>query len=374
MASLPLWLLVLLILVAVGIAYRLGLRIGRAQKHQDREAEEILGRLEAVEHARCSAEQANQELRKALEELERLAGTDRLTGAWNRRRFEEGAQALMSLAVRKRDPLSLLFFDLDHFKRVNDQYGHAAGDRVLVAVVQAARTHLRGSDFLARWGGEEFVILASGAYLPGAAVLGEKVRASVESLDLGPIGPITISLGAAEFHPGESLEDWIQRADAALYHAKEGGRNRLEKAPRPEHLPMLAPPPLLHLVWDSSYASGHPIIDAQHQALFELADQVLSQPLSPAGHGVEDLQRLVAHVAQHFHDEETILRQAGFPGLRAHALEHAVLLSKARGLLDAAGKDDFPRLAGFLTKELIRDHIVESDRLYFSVVPGGSAS
>lgn len=369
MASLPLWLLVLLVLVATGTAYWVGLRIGRLGKRGDREAEEILRRLEAVEHARSSAEQANQELRLALEELERLAGTDRLTGAWNRRRFEEGAQALMSLAVRKRDPLSLLFFDLDHFKRVNDHHGHAAGDRVLVAVVQAARIHLRNSDFLARWGGEEFVLLASGTPLAGAAVLGEKLRATVEALDHGNIGTVTISLGVAEFHPGESLEDWVQRADTALYRAKAAGRNRLERAPRPEHLAALPAPPLLHLVWDSSYASGHPLIDAQHQALFELANQVLDQTLAPDGPRTEDLQRLLAHVAQHFHDEEALLRQAGFPGLRAHAQEHAALLAKARTLLDAPEGPDFPRLAEFLARQLIRDHILESDRLYFSLLP-----
>lgn len=371
-SALPFWLEILALPGLAALAYLAGRRNGRASGRSEGEETDILTRLESLERARASAELANQELRRALEEFERLAGTDRLTGAWNRRRLEEGAMAFMALAIRKQDPLSAIFFDLDHFKRINDQFGHGAGDHVLVEVVRITRSHLRNSDFLARWGGEEFMILANGTTLAGAAVLAEKIRSAVEAAAHPEIGSITISAGVAEFHPDELMEHWMHRADTALYLAKESGRNQVALAPPPVDLPPPAPPPLFHLVWDERYASGHPGIDAQHRRLFDLSNKLLSQSQANGQPHRESLQLLLAHVAQHFHDEEAVLAQLGFPDLRQHAQAHSQLLHRTRAILDDPSWLDLPRLAGFLAFDLIKGHILEEDRHYFRSLAGRS--
>ncbi len=117
---------------------------------------ELSARLTNLGAARRTAELANQGLQRALDQLEQVATTDRLTGAWNRRRFDEAVIAEIALAHRRREPLSLLMLDLDHFKRVNDSFGHNARDAILAGMAQTVRQHLRVSDALVRWGGEEF--------------------------------------------------------------------------------------------------------------------------------------------------------------------------------------------------------------------------
>ncbi len=325
--------------------------------------------LAEAERARDAAEHANRELLNVVESLERVAGTDRLTGLWNRRRLEEAGTTLIALAGRRGDPLSLLFFDLDYFKRVNDTYGHAVGDAVLATVAEVVREQLRASDFLARWGGEEFLILAAGTRLEGAMALGEKIRLAVASTVFPGCGSLTLSLGVAEYGLGEEFEHWIARGDQALYRAKEGGRNRLECASRVVGLLEGVHAIPFRLNWDDAYASGQPQIDAQHQELFELTNSLFAsmdggQPSADLG---LHLRRLIAHVAQHFHDEEARLLEVGYPALPAHAAEHQRLLSSIQDLeqdLDA-GRLDLGRLVTFLAVEVVRDHLLQGDRDYF---------
>jgi diguanylate cyclase (GGDEF)-like protein/PAS domain S-box-containing protein len=170
------------------------------------------------------------EQRRAVERLERLASTDDLTGALNRRRFLALVAEEIDRSQRYGRALSLLMLDLDHFKAVNDSYGHLAGDAVLVAFTNECITHLRSSDRFARMGGEEFAILMPEADLADAAALGERIRAAVEHLDVPEIGPSpsTVSIGGAEWERGMSVDALFARADRMLYLAKQRGRNRYE--------------------------------------------------------------------------------------------------------------------------------------------------
>ncbi len=162
---------------------------------------------------------ANAELENTLATLERVAATDRLTGAWNRRWFETAAQGEIERASRHAMPLSLLLFDVDHFKAVNDRLGHAGGDEALVALADLVAENIRGSDSLTRWGGEEFVVLVPQTELAGATALaGKAVRAS--SARRIPVRVWSASVGVAQYRPGQRLEDFIGAADAALYRAK----------------------------------------------------------------------------------------------------------------------------------------------------------
>jgi diguanylate cyclase (GGDEF)-like protein len=172
----------------------------------------------------------NEKLESAMATLERVAATDRLTGAWNRRWFEHAAEIEVDRAMRHETKLSLILIDIDRFKAINDRLGHAMGDRVLSTVSDLITENIRSSDSLTRWGGEEFLVLAPETDLAGAALLAEKLRALIERAAFPPQSPVTISAGVAQFRAGQRLEDFIADADTAMYRAKERGRNRVEAA------------------------------------------------------------------------------------------------------------------------------------------------
>lgn len=173
--------------------------------------------------------------RKRLEqELLTLATTDALTGLGNRRAFMQRAGDLLRQQDRFGHPCCLLMMDLDHFKAVNDQHGHSAGDEALQAAARAMTATLREVDVLGRLGGEEFAALLPEATLEAARQVAERLRSEIEGqcmeLPDGQALHLTVSLGLAQLHPGESLESLLGRADKALYAAKLAGRNRVEQA------------------------------------------------------------------------------------------------------------------------------------------------
>jgi diguanylate cyclase (GGDEF)-like protein/PAS domain S-box-containing protein len=166
---------------------------------------------------------------KALEaRLQKLASLDSLTSVYNRLRFEQALEAEIARSERSGEPFALLMFDLDHFKRVNDTYGHHVGDQVLKGVVRAVRSRLRAVDMLARWGGEEFMVLAPETDAEGGRALAERIRREVGDTDLPGPGTVTISIGVTVYAPGDDPDALVHRVDEALYRAKEGGRDRVE--------------------------------------------------------------------------------------------------------------------------------------------------
>ncbi len=190
--------------------------------------------------------QATEELRQQKELAEHKARTDPLTGLPNRRAFTELARVEIERAQRFGQPLALIAVDLDHFKSINDNHGHAVGDAVLIDFAHRAQAQLRVIDQLARIGGEEFIALLPGTDAQGAFQVAERIRVLLEQRALAvPGGTLryTSSFGVAEIepqHPG--LDRWLARADAALYAAKRKGRNRVELAPENPAEPSLLPP------------------------------------------------------------------------------------------------------------------------------------
>jgi len=182
-----------------------------------------------LRQAQDLTERANQALQAANAELQRLATTDALTGVWNRRHFEQVVAAEIQRAGRYGEPLSLLLFDIDHFKAINDTYSHLVGDQVLISLSHRVWDHLRGVDVLARWGGEEFVVLLPHCDGDQAQRLAEKLRALIAAEPFPVVGQVTSSFGVAEFRHPESADAWLNRADAALYQAKAAGRNRVRR-------------------------------------------------------------------------------------------------------------------------------------------------
>ncbi|WP_297526884.1 GGDEF domain-containing protein [Thiohalobacter sp.] len=172
-------------------------------------------------------------LMESQQRLQRRAATDELTGMLNRGALFEALRQAMDSARRKGQPLALIMADLDHFKAVNDSYGHRVGDRVLRDVGQRIKSGLRGFDVVGRYGGEEFMAILSGTPLETAALIAERVRRRVGEAPLNLAGlklNVTLSQGVAELHADDTPERFIERADQTLYRAKAEGRNcvRLE--------------------------------------------------------------------------------------------------------------------------------------------------
>jgi len=312
------------------------------------------------------------EMHGRILELEKLSATDRLTGAWNRAHFDKTLMIELSRSTRYLQPLALIFFDIDHFKRINDTYGHAVGDIVLCELVKVVRDNIRSSDMLFRWGGEEFVILAPSTSYRSAASLAETLRAKIEQHAIETAGHITISLGVAEHVSGQSENACLQRADAAMYAAKNGGRNRVvvDQHGNSDVWAADQSATILHLSWHESYDCGEATIDQEHRQLFELANTLINAAFKRESnpHDFDDaLKKLLAHVARHFADEEAILARHHYADLGTQVHAHKMLMEHALRLRDAAaaGGVTIGELVDFLADEVIARHMLKVDREFY---------
>lgn len=164
---------------------------------------------------------------REIESMRRLAQTDPLTDAWNRRRLNDAfAEAIAEGQV----PLTVIMFDIDSFKEINDMYGHQVGDQALITTTHLAQGVLRSQDVISRWGGEEFLVLCPATTLEQGIQIAERIREAISSHAFDEVGTITASFGVAEYRPGETVEELVARADQALYVAKERGKNCVEAA------------------------------------------------------------------------------------------------------------------------------------------------
>lgn len=171
-------------------------------------------------------------LSDSLEENGRLLLVDKLTGLCNRRMLDQCLQREVQRSERYPTPFSVIFLDIDHFKSVNDDHGHLAGDRFLVGFAALVARRLRKTDQFGRWGGEEFLIVCSNTGIDEAALLAEAIRADIETADFGLAAAQTVSAGVTAHRPGDDEARLIQRADRMLYTAKQRGRNRICRSDR----------------------------------------------------------------------------------------------------------------------------------------------
>lgn len=172
-------------------------------------------------------ESANEKDLMALE-LRKLANTDGLTGVFNRSKIEQTLTIEVLRSRRYKHPLSIILADIDHFKQVNDTYGHNVGDQVLAGIAGIMKQHVREVDTVGRWGGEEFLIVCPETTAEGAKKLAEKLRKKIEKHHFKEVGIKTVSMGVAQIDSDDWDEDMVKRADRNLYRAKKAGRNRVE--------------------------------------------------------------------------------------------------------------------------------------------------
>jgi len=171
--------------------------------------------------------QTEEKLKGLNELLEKQAATDPLTGIYNRLRFNEFLVRDIDDSRRYEYPLSVIIFDIDHFKKINDRFGHHAGDRVLKDVVAIIAANIRKADVFARWGGDEFMVLSTHTDLDSTRLLAEKLRSAVADHVFPGAHLITCSFGVTQIQAADTVESFTARADQALYAAKNAGRNRV---------------------------------------------------------------------------------------------------------------------------------------------------
>ncbi len=204
--------------------------------HRDIHASKLL--LEQLERRNHSLEQQvaertaelvrlNEALQQKAEENRLLAETDALTGAASRYRLERALQLECERARRFHQPFTVIAMDVDNFKQINDSYGHNAGDQTLINIVALVRRHIREIDLLARWGGDEFMVLLPNTGREDALVVASKFQALMASEPICPHAPATMSFGLAEYQQDEQKESLMVRADRALYQAKQLGKDQI---------------------------------------------------------------------------------------------------------------------------------------------------
>ncbi len=302
-------------------------------------------------------------------EMAKRADTDALTGVLNRMGFNDAMSRELSRARRYGQTLSVAIVDIDHFKRVNDEFGHPVGDQVLARTAKLLSSCVRESDTVARWGGEEFALIAPMTTEEGAASLAEKLRSIMAATHLGPREPITASFGVAEMSPDDTVETLLQRADEALYRAKQAGRNRVSRAAAVQGSSAQAPaiPEGEEPVRERTYANtGFGPIDDEHEALDHALDAFVKTVNSGKVAEVRvALDELILGIESHFAHEERLMSKHAYPNQKQHGDGHTSFVVDMRKAGRELERDevspDFRRWAVTRLPDWFRFHILTHD-------------
>jgi len=315
--------------------------------------------------------QTNEELRRLTDRLgktnihlEKAATTDELTGIYNRHYFEIKVTELMDTADNGNSPLSLIMFDLDHFKRINDTYGHPIGDQILIKTTEICRKNLRTEDLFARFGGEEFVIVLQHSTVLAALKVAEKLREAIYNSNPEMVGRYSCSFGVAERAKSESFTNWYKRADKSLYHAKSSGRNRVSVNNR-----LSDPINEINLSWQSEWNSGNSGIDRQHRTLLDGAMQLYRCILNDKVNEFidNDLDKLIDDINIHFRYEISLLQSLSYNDVDEHQVLHQALIEKTLRFRKELRNNTVEPEAffSFLVDDVILVHMVKEDVKFF---------
>lgn len=289
---------------------------------------------------------------------------DKLLGIWNRRKIEEVGAGELKRLLRYGTPVSLLMIDIDNFKPINDRFGHAAGDRALKAVTDACASALRETDTIARWGGEEFIVILPDTGVETAMAVAEQVRAVVANLEGHFDHPLTVSIGVALCISSDSWGSWLDRADAALYRAKAAGKNRVIF-----EIPLHHDDGVPQIRWSETLTTGIESIDAEHLELVLLSNELLRLVTLEfdKDRTLTLLDIIAGETARHFENEEALLAELHPAHLGEHRHAHKAILARFDFLKTRLKSDSLSleALVQFIVFEMCAQHMAGEDRRVF---------
>jgi len=316
--------------------------------------------------------------RKLLEkELVRQAMEDMLTGVSNRRRFYDLAERDILRGGRYNEPMVLLMIDIDHFKKINDNFGHNIGDKALKQMADVCSSELRSIDSFGRIGGEEFsALLVKTDAIIGHQVaerLRKSVAQSILSTDKGLV-KFTVSIGGVAFSCMQhSLEYRLKQADEALYQAKSGGRNRtviMDDLIVQEKEAETLRTGFIRLEWSKAYECGEKRIDEQHRTLFKHANVLLTAMIARQDRTVcqQHLEELIYEVSEHFKTEEKLIGAVKFPHTQEHSQIHRELMDDAIRIArrHETGQLEIAEVFHFLAVQVVSQHLLNEDQKFFA--------
>lgn len=295
-------------------------------------------------------------------ELLRISITDKLTGLYNRAYFIEKLNQVMLENKRYGKQIALVLLDIDHFKLVNDTYGHLMGDKVLIELGQILKENVRETDCLARWGGEEFAIILLNTSLESAASIAEKIRKKIEVASIENYVKISASFGITELLDSDDSESIFKRVDNSLYLAKLTGRNKVVSN---EEIYIYKSGLPVNIEWGPFFRSGHPSVDSDHNNLISLSNNLIQNCFIE--NNEEKLfvlfKEITEHIIDHFKNEEEVLEVYNYDRLEEHKVIHQNLINQtlkanekmSNGLLKPLD------LAKFVIQEVVIGHIIKSD-------------
>ncbi len=283
--------------------------------------------------------------------------TDHLTGLYNRRSFDTRVMAEIERSKRYGSPLSIVMMDIDHFKRINDDFGHDVGDTVLIQIAKLLSVHTRSTDAVTRWGGEEFLILMPHTDQSRATEAAEKLRSLIEKFQFPNGICLTLSFGVAQWLPLASKNMWIKRADRAMYKAKAMGRNRVEQCPWLS----IIPEGKSALDWQPLYETGDSQIDEEHKELLKIATRLLADPWDKERIR-QTKTELRNHILKHFRHEERLMKEYGYAQRENHEAIHRMIVEESILAFKEVDRGFFDNLHFFLIDEIIIQHFFIFDK------------
>jgi len=305
-------------------------------------------------------------LKNQNELLSKIALKDSLTNLYNRHYLEQEIIRYFNIANTAQEPLSLIIFDLDNFKIVNDVFGHNYGDEVLKTVALTTLNQLRPTDIAVRWGGEEFLIICPNSDINSTNSLAETVRLAVKQAFSNQTAKVTISLGVTDFNQSDSLVTWLRRADYALGQAKKTGKNKTVVWPKEQPLPEA----FTTVEWHDSWNSGNIEIDRQHRDIIKESNKLALIALEQGDHerSIAQLEKILNDSIEHFNFEEELLRDIGYSNYIEHRQEHQQLIPRFKNLVEEAkaGKITIKHCFDEIIGTFVIGHILQYDKLYFS--------
>jgi len=299
--------------------------------------------------------------KEKVQNLQIEVWTDNLTKVFNRAYFEKVVIKKVMESDQKQEKTSLLMVDIDKFKNINDIYGHNIGDIVLIELGKVITNIVRKEDVLIRWGGEEFILVLFNTNLNCASLIAEKIRSMIEEHEFSEVKKISVSIGVAQKHIDDTIEDWIKKADNAMYKAKREGRNRVEIS-----YINLSP---IKIDWSNVFECNNTQINDEHKELICMMNNLIEKFFSNYQEKIfiTMYDKILDHTVSHFLNEENILEKSEYPHLDIHKKIHQEIVKEAlevRELLLSSEKGP-SEVIEFLIGKVIVGHMISDDINYF---------